>query len=72
MKTTQLFAAAVATLGYTTSVVAQNNNRQGGNNNNNNNAGGANDLLLLQENVQAGSNSQGTPDVAAGQSNSET
>ena len=52
-----------------------NNNNNGGNNNNNggNNGGnGGNPLLLLQGNVQQGSNSQGTPDIAAGQSNSKT
>lgn len=56
-----------------------NNNNNNGNNNNGNNGnngngggGGAAGLTLLQANVQAGSNSQGTPDIAAGQSNSKT
>lgn len=51
-----------------------NNGNQGNNNGNQGNGGngGGNPLLLLQGNVQQGSNSQGTPDIAAGQSNSKT
>ncbi|KIW86908.1 uncharacterized protein Z519_12530 [Cladophialophora bantiana CBS 173.52] len=63
---------AAAAAASTTAAAAGGNNGNTGNNNAAGGNGGNNDLLLLASNVQAASNFAGNPDVAAGQSNSDT